>query len=231
MRLTPLLIEDAPCYLSAADERTLVLRGLQISFVESFAQSDDVNEALDLTDNDIRVLTVNTPMKRLQTLLLARNQISSIDANIGALLPNLKSLSLLHNNLSGLPDLVPLRHCTKLDSLYLAHNKVTALPYYKEFVIWLLPSVTILDFDAIKPKHRQTSKELLGTFAEPTPLATQLLNNVKLEPLQQPVVVESAQQVRLTDAEKEALKKDLLNASSLEEIERIELALQRGYIE
>ncbi|ESW97261.1 hypothetical protein KL918_000868 [Ogataea parapolymorpha] len=231
MRLTPLLIQEAPCFRNPAGDYVLSLRGLQITFIESFNEYDDVNEALDLTDNEIRTLSFNTRLRKLKTLLLARNRIVDIDANIAALLPHLNTLSLVENNISHIPNLLPLRHCRNLENLYLTGNPVTSSEYYKEFVVWLVPGLTVLDFERVKPRLKKAAEELLGTFDRPTKLALKLLNNKELEPLKEPISTETQQSIRLTEEERSKLEADLINATSLDEIDRIELALKRGYIE
>ncbi|KAG7884113.1 hypothetical protein KL938_001985 [Ogataea parapolymorpha] len=231
MRLTPLLIQEAPCFRNPAGDYVLSLRGLQITFIESFNEYDDVNEALDLTDNEIRTLSFNTRLRKLKTLLLARNRIVDIDANIAALLPHLNTLSLVENNISHIPNLLPLRHCRNLENLYLTGNPVTSSKYYKEFVVWLVPGLTVLDFERVKPRLKKAAEELLGTFDRPTNLALKLLNNKELEPLKEPIFTETQQSIRLTEEERSKLEADLINATSLDEIDRIESALKRGYIE
>ncbi|KAG7697653.1 hypothetical protein KL930_000292 [Ogataea haglerorum] len=231
MRLTPILIQEAPCFRNPAGEHVLSLRNLQIAFIESFNETDDVNEALDLTNNEIRTLSFNTRLRRIKTLLLARNQIVDIDANIAALLPRLNTLSLVENNISHLSNLLPLRHCRNLENIYLTGNPVTTSRYYKEFVVWLIPGLTVLDFERVKPRLKKSAEELLGTFDQPSKLALKLLDNKELEPLKEPSSIETQQSIRLTEEERSKLEADLMNATSLDEIERIELALKRGYIE
>ncbi|KAG7843195.1 hypothetical protein KL942_000291 [Ogataea angusta] len=231
MRLTPLLIQEAPCFRNPAGDHVLSLRGLQITFIESFNEYDDVNEALDLTNNEIRTLSFNTRLKRLRTLLLARNQIIDIDANIAALLPHLNTLSLVDNNISDLTNLLPLRHCRNLENIYLTGNPVTSSKYYREFIVWLVPGLTVLDFERVKPQLKKSAEELLGTFDQPTTLALKLLDNKELEPLKELISTTTQQSIRLTEEERSKLEADLMNATSLDEIERIELALKPGYIE
>ena len=81
-------------------------------------------DAIDLTDNDIALLS-NFPLSpRLQTLLLARNRVNSIQPNLAANLPNLTNLVLTANNMAELADLDPLQQFQRLTHLSLLENPV-----------------------------------------------------------------------------------------------------------
>lgn len=78
-----------------------------------------------MTDNDIQVLG-NVPLSpRLQTLLLAHNRISSIQADLPKAIPNLRNLGLAANNMVELADLDVLAGFPCLTHLVLAGNPVT----------------------------------------------------------------------------------------------------------
>ena len=82
-------------------------------------------DAIDLTDNDIRVLG-NLPLSpRLRSLLLARNRVSSIQSSLPEAVPNLTSLVLTANSLAELADLDVLGGFKRLTHLVLIENPVT----------------------------------------------------------------------------------------------------------
>lgn len=82
-------------------------------------------DAIDFTDNDIQILG-NFPLSpRIQTLLLARNRISTIQPSLPNAIPNLKNLVLASNQVSELSDLDVLGKFVRLTHLVLADNPVT----------------------------------------------------------------------------------------------------------
>ena len=82
-------------------------------------------DAIDFTDNDIRVLG-NFPLSpRLRSLLLARNRVSSIQSTLPEAIPNLTSLVLTANTLTELADLDVLGGFKRLTHLVLMENPVT----------------------------------------------------------------------------------------------------------
>lgn len=82
-------------------------------------------DAIDFTDNDIQTLG-NFPLSpRIQTLLLARNRISTVQPNLPNAIPNLKNLVLASNQLAELSDLDVLGKFARLTHLVLADNPVT----------------------------------------------------------------------------------------------------------
>lgn len=82
-------------------------------------------DAIDFTDNDIQMLG-NFPLSpRLQTLLLGRNRITSIQPSLANSIPNLTTLILTSNNIAELADLDVLSALPKLTHLVLMENPVT----------------------------------------------------------------------------------------------------------
>jgi U2 small nuclear ribonucleoprotein A' len=84
-------------------------------------------DAIDFTDNDIAQLG-NFPLSpRLQTLLLARNRVNTIQSSLAQSIPNLTNLVLTGNSLAQLADLDPLAGLKRLTHLSLLENPVTRL--------------------------------------------------------------------------------------------------------
>lgn len=69
--------------------------------------------------------------------------------------PNLTSLSLANNNISELGDLEPLKDLKKLKYLNLIGNPVKERKWYREWLVWRLGSLRVLDFQRIRDKVRR----------------------------------------------------------------------------
>jgi U2 small nuclear ribonucleoprotein A' len=142
----------------------------------------------------------NFPLSpRLQTLLLARNRIGSIQSSLAQSIPNLSTLVLTANNIAELADLDVLSTFPKLTHLVLMENPVTRkevwhsqdwpwleiysvtnstiiLKHYRLWVLWRCPAVRFLDYQKVKDAERKKAKELFGTAAEPSALASKVCN-------------------------------------------------------
>jgi U2 small nuclear ribonucleoprotein A' len=233
MRLTPNALLAATSTINTNGDRTLSLRSLQLPLLEHLSTLGDIHEVIDLTDNDIRILGNFPLLLKVRTVLLARNRVSAIQHDVAQFLPQLESLSLVQNNVKSVKDLAPLRKLKRLHSLYLTDNEVTKEENYRLLVIWLLPQLCVLDFNKIKNSEREQSSLLYGTFENPPELAKSLFEH---QPVVQVMDVDKeTQQVekvlkKLTPEEREVLKTELKNATSLDEIDRIENALKSGYL-
>ena len=117
-------------------------------------QFQDQHDAVDLTDNAITALANFPLLRRINTVLLANNHISSISPMLHVSLPNLTSLSLANNNISELGDLEPLKELRKLKYLNLIGNPVKEKKWYREWLVWRLGSLRVLDFQRIRDKVR-----------------------------------------------------------------------------
>lgn len=99
----------------------------------------------------------NIPLlRRLRTLLLANNRISSISSSLHLSVPNLTTLILTNNNLVELGDLEPLKDVKGLQYLSLIGNPVRDKKWYREWLAWRIPSLRVLDFQRIRDKVRVT---------------------------------------------------------------------------
>ena len=185
VRLTTEVVQKAPSYINPVKDRELDLRGNRIPQIENLAVSkvpssslsssnwtmnlqQDQNDAIDLTDNDIRQLHNLPRLKRLRTLFLGRNRIDSISPTLASSVPNLTTLILTSNNISELGDLAPLKECKKLTFLSLLDNPVTRKDDYRLFVIFSMPQLRFLDFRRVKDAVHPCSPIVLcrGSSAE-----------------------------------------------------------------
>jgi len=118
-------------------------------------------------------------MRRLRTLLLANNRISSISQSLHLSVPNLTTLVLTNNNISELGDLEPLQEVKGLQYLSLLGNPVQEKKWYREWLVWRIPALRVLDFQRIRDKERQYAKGLFTTAdGLPNSLATTLSTTV-----------------------------------------------------
>ncbi|XP_076679605.1 leucine-rich repeat-containing protein 51 isoform X2 [Andrena cerasifolii] len=84
----------------------------------------------------------------LSWLDLSFNEIGRIGDDILKFL-NLKILYLHGNNISNINDVTKLKTLHKLKSLTLHGNPVENLPYYRGYIVHVLPQLVMLDFSAV----------------------------------------------------------------------------------
>ncbi|KAJ4300181.1 U2 snRNP complex subunit [Collariella sp. IMI 366227] len=231
MRLTADLITNSLSYLNPLKERELDLRGHRIPAIENLGVAGPL-DAIDLTDNDVQVLG-NFPLSpRIRTLLLARNRIAAIQSTLPTAIPNLRNLVLAGNSLGELADLDVLGKFAGLTHLVLVDNPVTKKENYRYWVLWRCPTVRFLDYQKVKDAERNKAKELFGSADEPTELASQIMGiKSKTFDVGAPAAGGQASKLsrlKLTDKERKKLQEMIKKADSLEEIIRLEKALNEG---
>lgn len=228
MKLTSELLLKAPSYINATKDRELLLRGHKIPLIENLGVTKDLSDVIDFTDNDIQVLGNFPKLKRLKTLLMARNRISHIQTDLASSLPNIEALILTANNISQLADLDPLSKFSKLTYVSLLDNPVTSRENYRLYVIWRNPHIRVLDFIKVKDQERQNAISLFGTHDKPTALASQIMGK-KSRVFDASTNGDKKFGTKLTSEDKEKLRAALKSATSLAEIEKIEQSLTSGY--
>ncbi|KAF9992983.1 U2 snRNP complex subunit [Entomortierella chlamydospora] len=232
MKLTPELIARAPCYLNALQDRELDLRSHKIPAIENLGVTKDLNDSLDLTDNDIRSLSNFPSLPRLKCLLLSNNRISKIDPNLSQYLPNLTTVILTNNAITELSDLDGLAGCKAIEFLSLLDNPVVKKKYYREWVVWKLPSVRVLDFERVKKKERDEAKKLFEGKAGPSALAESIAatKSSTFEPGEGvPLPLKSnVPTLTMTKEDQDKIKAALAKATTLDEISKLEGALKEG---
>ncbi|KAL1879751.1 U2 snRNP complex subunit [Diaporthe australafricana] len=232
VRLTADLIQSSLSYLNPLNERELDLRGHRIPTIENLGVAGP-QDAIDFTDNDIQILG-NFPLSpRIQTLLLARNRIATIQPNLPNAIPNLRNLVLASNQVAELSDLDVLGKFARLTQLVLADNPVTKKEHYRYWVVWRCPTVRFLDYQKVKQAEREKATELFGTAEEPTELASKI-KGIKSQTFNvsttngEATAGSKMKRLKLTDKEKQRLQERIKKASSLEEIIRLEKELEEG---
>ncbi|KAK3306862.1 leucine-rich repeat-domain-containing protein [Chaetomium strumarium] len=249
MRLTADLIHNSLSYLNPLKEREIDLRdgcinvfiswcfsphtGHRIPAIENLGVAGP-HDAIDLTDNDIQVLG-NFPLSpRLRTLLLGRNRIVTIQPTLPNAIPNLTNLMLAGNSLAELADLDVLGRFPRLTHLVLMDNPVTKKENYRYWVLWRCPTVRFLDYQKVKDAERAKSRELFGSADAPTELASRIMG-IKSKTFDVGAANGAAggpssklSRLKLTDKERKKLQEMIKKADSLEEIIRLEKALNEG---
>ena len=235
MRLTGELFSEAPVVINPEKMCALQLRGQRIPNIEDLGPIQDVFEVLDLTDNHLTDLGGFPVLNRLRVLLAAGNIIISINDNsLADKLPHLNSLSLINNRISKFSDIKALSYFKELNNLALLGNSIRDLENYRYFVIWLIPSLKVLDFKKVKQREIEEAKNLFGPDkSKPDKVVFSLLaepNSSVPRKCSQDQNKETAippEAPSLSDERKAELLKKLLSAQSLEEIEEIENELKK----
>eukprot|EP00043_Microstomoeca_roanoka_P001372 m.32315 g.32315 ORF g.32315 m.32315 type:complete len:247 (-) comp10778_c0_seq1:165-905(-) len=233
MKLNADLILMSPQFTNALQQREIDLRGNKITVIENLGATLDQFDTIDLSDNDIRALDGFPLLKRLNTLILNNNRILHVAPKLSESLPNLEAVVLTNNNLSELADLEPLLACKKINHLTLLRNPVTVKDNYRLFVIYHLPNLKVLDFARVRAEERAQAQNLFGSTS-----GTELLETIRTQATKhEPEAVisekdkERKEQAAKAKAEATAkIQAAIANASSLEEIQRLEAQLQAGVV-
>eukprot|EP01135_Chromosphaera_perkinsii_P000414 Nk52_evm61s78 gene=Nk52_evmTU61s78 len=171
VRLTAELINLSAQFTNPVKEREIDLRGNKIRVIENFGATLDQFDVVDLSDNDIKRLEGFPSLKRLHTILICNNKISSIEQRLHECLPNLTHLILTNNEIESLSELPPLSKCPHLESVSLMKNPVCTKQHYRLFLIHLIPSLRVLDFQRIKQKEREEAQRFFTQTEEGRNLA------------------------------------------------------------
>jgi U2 small nuclear ribonucleoprotein A' len=177
----------------------------------------------------------NFPLSpRIQTLILTRNRITSIQPTLYRSIPNLTSAVFTHNRLAELADLEPLSRFSKLTYLVLNDNPVKSKENYRSWVIWRCPKVRFLDYQKVKDVEREQANELFGTIEEPSALAAKILSIKSKATFEAAPAANGASggeiRVKLTPKERKRVEELIRNAKSLKEIDEFEKMLTEGKV-
>ncbi|KAI0304680.1 leucine-rich repeat-domain-containing protein [Russula brevipes] len=238
MKLTPELLAQAPSALNPVKERQLDLRGCKIPAIENLGVTKDQHDAIDFTDNSLVSLSNLPLLRRLHTLLLANNRISTISPSLHLSVPNLTTLILTNNNISELGDLEPLIEVKGLKYLSLLGNPVREKKWYREWLAWRLPGLRVLDFQRIRDK-RQAAKGLFLTVdglmnalatTLSTTVSTGAAKNVTMAEEPRSAVAPGKAGRLLTKEDANKVREAIAKATSVEEIRRLERSLKEGFL-
>ncbi|XP_034052501.1 U2 small nuclear ribonucleoprotein A' [Gymnodraco acuticeps] len=228
VKLSAELIEQAAQYTNPVRDRELDLRGYKIPVLENLGATLDQFDTVDFSDNEVRKLDGFPLLKRLKTLLVNNNRICRIGDNLEQSLPSLTELVLTNNNIQELGDLDPLASVRTLTLLSLLRNPVTNKKHYRLYVINKIPQIRVLDFQKVKLKERQEAEKMFKG-KRGAQLAKDIAKRTKTFTPGGPAQPEKKRSGP-SQADVEAIKNAIANASSLAEVERLKGMLQAGQI-
>ncbi|XP_061591927.1 U2 small nuclear ribonucleoprotein A' [Cololabis saira] len=228
VKLSAELVEQAAQYTNPVRDRELDLRGYKIPVLENLGATLDQFDTIDFSDNEVRKLDGFPLLKRLKTLLMNNNRICRIGESLEQSLPSLRELVLTNNSIQELGDLDPLASVKTLTLLSLLRNPVTNKKHYRLYVINKIPQIRVLDFQKVKLKERQEAEKMFKG-KRGAQLAKDIGRRVKTFT---PGVGAQPEKKKAgsSQADVEAIKNAITNASSLAEVERLKGMLQAGQI-
>lgn len=229
MKLTPQVILDAPNIINPEGKLTLSLRNLRLTFIDNLHLANGAFAVIDLTNNELVEASGIPNWEGLETVLMANNNIYTVGDMAGLAL---RSLLLAQNNISTLKLLVNLRSLESIHTLLLLGNPVCSEHYYRQFLIWLLPSLRVLDCEKVKVSERKSAVELFGEdFEKATPAAVALIHGGNdAKPVAKETRMINSTVRKLTQEEKAKLIAQLETAQTMEEMDRIQSVLRNGYV-
>lgn len=224
MKLTHEVLSEAPSFISPIGTRTLSLRSLNLTSLDAIhvLETSDIHSTIDLSSNNISLLTPFPKLWRLTILLLANNHIQTIFGLKG--LNNLEVLSLSFNEILYLSDLEELKDLPNLRSLYINGNPIVKNKNYRLWCIWRFPHLQTLDFQRVKDSERILAEE---TFKDKNLVKSILSIGTRKVLGSETELVKKKH--GLGDADRHKLEEELVNAESLEEIQRLEEILNKGH--
>ncbi|KAL7747312.1 U2 snRNP complex subunit [Sorochytrium milnesiophthora] len=238
VKLTAELVVHADAYTNALKDRELDLRGQRIPAIENLGATRNQFDCLNLSENDIKVLGNFPLLPRLSMLLLANNRVSKIDSDLSTSVGGLRTLVLTNNFIGELGDLDPLGELIDLEHLSLAGNPVTRRKHYREYVIWRVKSLRVLDFQRIRHKERQAAKALFTTKSGKVNELAKSISATRSsnagaaddESSHDNHVARSSATAGLSPEETLRIKEAIKNAKSLSEIQKLEELLSKGRV-
>lgn len=154
-------ISDAPQYENALHQHEILLRHYKLTRETQFAELPDAFDSIDLSGALLTELSSRFPLlPRLKTLLLSGNRIRRINAEFARQVPNLESLNLSHNFISGIENLQFLGSLPHLTHLCLEGNPAANSSDLRRQVIAIQPNLMFLDFERVSENERQSAKGL-----------------------------------------------------------------------
>lgn len=133
---------------------------LTIEMIKSKCKTEKLNQIknINLWGNEISNLAVLRELPNLEIVSLSLNKVYSLKDL--AECPKIQEVYLRKNVIS---DLKEVRHLSSLHSLkvlWLSHNPCSEHPYYRRYIIKMLPQLFKLDNDEVKPDERQEASRI-----------------------------------------------------------------------
>ena len=185
----------------------------------------DQFDTIDFSDNDIRKLDGFPLLKRIKTLFFNNNRIVRIADGLEHCIPNLETLMLTGNMVQELGDIEPLIPLENLANLCFLQNPISAKTYYRQYLIYKLPQLKLLDFRKIKQKERA---EAVAFFKSPK--GKEISREISKKAKAQAQGANGMDRPVMSNDERVKIKEAISNATSLEEVQRLSKLLQSGFI-
>merc|ERR1712038_381659 len=201
----------------------------------------DQFDTIDMSDNEIRKLDGFPLLQRLKMILLNNNRIVRVGENLETMLPALDTLVMTNNAIQELGDIDNLATVKTLRHISLLRNPVAAKKHYRFYIINKLPQVRVIDFRKVRLREREQAAKLfkgkkgaklvkeLGKRSTKTFVPGAGLPAKKAKP----GIADKENgnpEPKMVRPDVEAIKNAIANASTLEEIERLNKLLQAGQI-
>lgn len=244
VKLTPELIEQSAQFTNPVRDRELDLRGYKIPVIENMGATLDQFDTIDLSDNEIRKLDGFPLLKRLKTILLNNNRLVRICEHLEESLPNLETLVLSNNSLQELGDLDVLATVKSLRVLSLLRNPVATKKHFRLYVIHKLPHLRLLDFQKIRQREREAASQMFKgkrgqqlardigkrakTFVPGAPVPGGPPKPAAPAATAAAAAPAPAAEPQDRKAEVERIKMLIADATTLDEVERLNRMLQTG---
>eukprot|EP00128_Syssomonas_multiformis_P006564 Colp12_sorted_trinity150504_noHs@30536 len=224
VKLTGDLILQSAHFFNPLKERELDLRGNKIPAIENLGVTQDAFDIIDFSDNDVKRLEGFPLMRRLRKIFICNNRLNRIGQHLEQNLPALEELNLANNQFTELSELDPLATIPTLERLSLLRNPVAANVHYRLYVINKIPQLKILDYRKIKQKEREAAKKLFSGEKGEKLINELTATKAKTFVPGEPVTTSSG----LTPAQVHKIKAAIQNASSIDEIQKLERYLAEG---
>lgn len=153
------------------------------------------------------------------------NRIVRIADSLEECIPNLETLMLTGNMIQELGDIEPLVKLQNLSSLSLMQNPIFGKPFYRQYLIYKLPQLRLLDFRKIKQKERE---EVHAFFESSKGKA--ILREINKKSKAQAQGANGLDKPLMSENERVKIREAISNATSLEEVQRLSKLLQSGHI-
>lgn len=226
MKLSADLVMLSPQFTNTLKDREIDFRGNKVGTIENLGATLDQFDTIDLSDNDIRKLDGFPLLKRLKTLFLNNNRIIRIAEGLEHNIPFLEELILTNNQLTELGDIDPLASLPNLTILSLLRNPITKIRHYRHYCIFKFPKLRLLDFQKVKESEREEALELFGGQKGDSLQQEVVKVSQASAPVEKAPTMADAEVLRQTAAIKAAIQ----NATSLEEVQRLEQQLKAGIV-
>ncbi|GAV30618.1 hypothetical protein PMKS-004132 [Pichia membranifaciens] len=145
-----------------------------------------------------------------------------------------------YNEIIHFTDLEELKELPSLRSLYLTGNPVVKNKDYRLWCIWRFPTLQVIDFQRVKDVERNQASSIFDNNPDKVkailsvkPIlvpATEALEKEEKTVINDVDAKENGDSKLLTENDRDRLEKELEQAESMEEIQRIEAILLRGHL-